>query len=79
MNRVADPADARVLADGAVLGIDKDNLKVLVGGVLVHPVRVENPEVSAAAADTLLGSGAEGALVLELVNSVVGGLACRNS
>lgn len=71
-----DPVDAGVLADGLVLGVDEDDLVVLVGGVLVNPVRVEDAQVGAAAADTLLGGGGEGALVLELVDTLVGGLAC---
>lgn len=72
---VDDPVDAGIDADGLVLGVDEDDLVVLVGRVLVDPVRVEDAEVSAAAADTLLGRGAEGALVLELVDTLVGGLA----
>lgn len=72
---VDDPVDARVLADGLVLGVDEDHLVVLVGRVLVDPVRVEDSEVGAAAADTLLGRGLEGSLVLELVHTLVGGLA----
>lgn len=72
---VDDPVDARVLADGLVLGVDEDDLVVLVGGVLVDPVRVEDAEVSAAAADTLLGGGLQGSLVLELVHTLVGRLA----
>ncbi len=71
-----DPVDAGVLADGLVLGVDEDDLVVLVGRVLVDPVRVEDAQVGAAAADTLLGGGLEGALVLELVHTLVGGLAC---
>ena len=51
---VDDPVDAGVLADGLVLGVDEDDLVVLVGGVLVDPVRVQDAEVGAAAADTLL-------------------------
>lgn len=74
---VDDPVDAGVDADGLVLGVDQDNLVVLVGGVLVDPVRVEDAKVGAAAADTLLGGGLEGALVLELVDTVVGRLACE--
>lgn len=72
---VDDPVDAGVAADGGVLGVDKDDLKVLVGGVLVDPVRVEDAQVGAAAADTLLSSRLERALVLELVHTLVGGLA----
>ena len=71
-----DPVDARVAADGLVLGVDADDLVVLVGGVLVDPVGVEDAEVGAAAANTLLSGGLEGTLVLELVDPLVGGLAC---
>jgi hypothetical protein len=74
---VDDPVDAGVAADGGVLGVDEDDLVVLVGRVLVDPVGVEDAEVGAAAADTLLGGGLEGALVLELVDTLVGGLAWR--
>ena len=70
-----DPVDAGIAADGLVGGIDEDNFVVLVGGVLVDPVGVEDAEVGAAAADTLLSSGLERALVLELVHTLVGGLA----
>lgn len=73
---VDDPVDAGIDADGLVLGVDEDDLVVLVGGVLVDPVRVEDSEVGAAATDTLLSGGLEGALVLELVDTLVGGLAC---
>lgn len=75
MDGGADPVDAGIAADGLVLGVDKDNLEVLVGGVLVDPVGVQDAQVSGAAADTLLSSRLESTLVLELVNSVVGGLA----
>lgn len=74
---VDDPVDAGVDADGLVLGVDEDDLVVLVGGVLVDPVRVQDAQVGATAADTLLGGGLQGALVLELVYTLVGGLACR--
>lgn len=73
---VDDPVDARVAADGGVLGVDKDDLVVLVGRVLVDPVRVQDAQVGAPAADTLLGGGLEGAAVLELVDTLVGGLSC---
>jgi hypothetical protein len=73
---VDDPVDARVAADGLVLGVDQDDLVVLVGRVLVDPVGVQDAEVGAAAADTLLGGRLERALVLQLVDTLVGGLAC---
>jgi hypothetical protein len=71
-----DPVDTGIAADGLVLGVDEDDFVVLVGRVLVDPVRVEHAQVGAAAADTLLGGRLEGALVLELVDTLVGGLAC---
>lgn len=76
VDRVDDPVDAGVDADGLVVGVDEDDLVVLVGRVLVDPVGVQDAQVSAAATDTLLGGGLEGALVLELVDTLVGGLAC---
>lgn len=75
MDGVADPVDAGVAADGLVLGVDTDDLEVLVGGVLVDPVGVQDTQVGAAAANTLLSSSTEGTLILELVDTLVGGLA----
>lgn len=75
---VDDPVDAGVAADSLVLGVDADDFVVLVRRVGVDPVRVENAQVGAAAANTLLSSGAERALRLELVHTLVGGLACRS-
>lgn len=76
VHRVDDPVDAGVAADRLVLGVDEDDLVVLVGRVLVDPVRVEDAQVGAAAANTLLGGGLERTLVLELVHSLVRGFAC---
>jgi hypothetical protein len=75
VNGSADPVDAGITTDGLVLGVDTDDLEVLVGGVLVDPVGVQDTQVSSAAANTLLSGGLESTLVLELVDSVVGGLA----
>jgi hypothetical protein len=74
---VDDPVDAGIAADSLVLRVDEDDLEVLVGGVLVDPVRVEHAQIGAAAADTLLGSRLQRSLVLELVHTLVGGLACE--
>ena len=75
MNGVGDPVDTGITADGLVLGVDQDNLEVLVGGVLVDPVGVQDTQVGAATANTLLSGGSESTLVLELVDTLVGGLA----
>lgn len=69
MDGVADPVDAGITADGLVLGVNEDDLEVLVGGVLVDPVGVQDTQVSAAAANTLLSGGTESTLVLELVDT----------
>ena len=76
MDGFDDPVDAGIFANDLVLRVYKDDLKVLVGGVLVDPVRVENPQVGATATNTLLGSGLQGSLVLQLVDTLVGRLAC---
>lgn len=59
-----------------MLRVNENDLVVLVGRILVDPVRVENTQVGAAATDTFLGGGFEGALVFQLVDTLVGGLAC---
>jgi hypothetical protein len=75
---VDDPVDAGIAADSLVLGVDEDDFVVLVGRVLVDPVRVEHTQVGAAATDTLLSSRLERTLVLELVDTLVGRLAYHN-
>jgi hypothetical protein len=77
VDSVADPVDAGIAADSLVLGVNEDDLEVLVGGVLVDPVGVQDTQVGAATTDTLLSSGTQSTLVLELVNTHVGGLACN--
>ena len=76
VNWVDDPIDTWVAADGLVLWVDEDDFEVLVSAVLVDPVAVEDAEIGAAAADTLFGGGFEGALVFELVHTLVRWLAC---
>ena len=51
VNRLADPVDPGIAADGLVSRVDEDDLKVLVCGVLSNPVRVEDTEATASAAD----------------------------
>ena len=75
VDRLDDPVDAGVVADSLVLRIDQDNLEVLVSRVLVDPVAVENTQVGAAASNTLLSGRAERALELQLVDTLVLGLA----
>jgi hypothetical protein len=58
------------------LRVDEDDLVVLVSRVLVDPVGVEDAEIGATTTDTLFSCGTEGSLVLELVDTLVGWLAC---
>lgn len=75
VDRLGNPVDASVTTDSLVLRVDEDDLVVLVGGVLVDPVGVQDTQVGAATADTLLSGGGESTLVLEVVDTHVGGLA----
>jgi len=78
VHRIHDPVDAWVAANSFVHWINENDFEVLICAVLVDPVRVEHTQVGAAAADTFLGGGAERALVLQLVHTLVGGLAFGN-
>ena len=58
-----------------VVGVDEDDLVVLIDTVLVDPVRVEDAQVAAPAADALLRDTAQATLGLEVVDTLVHGLA----
>lgn len=79
VHRVADPVNTGVVADGLVGGVHKDNLKVLVHSILVHPVRIEHTQTAALATDTLLGNVAQVAGRLQLSNTLVNGLTVDNT
>lgn len=53
-----------------MVGVNKDNFKVLVNTVLVDPVRVEYPKISTAPPDTLLSRTPQASLVLEVVDTL---------
>jgi hypothetical protein len=72
VDRVNDPVDARIAANSLVLRINENDLEVLVGRVLIDPVRVQDTQVGATASNTLLSSRLERSLVLELVHTLVG-------
>lgn len=59
VNRFDYPIDSGVASDGFVLRVNEDYFEILVGRVLVDPVGVQHPQVSAAAANTLFGRGLE--------------------
>ena len=76
---IDDPVNPRVLADGRVRRVDKDDLVVFVGCILIDPVRVEDAEIHAPTANTLLGNALQAADSLEVVDSVVLGLSVYNA
>jgi hypothetical protein len=73
---VDDPVDTGIATDSLVLRVDENDLEVFVGGVLVDPVCVEDTQIGAATTNTLFSGGTERTLVFELVDTLVGRLAC---
>lgn len=71
MNRVADPVDSRVVSDRNVARIDKDNFIILVGGVLVDPVRVQHSQVGADTSSSFLCNASEISDEFKLVDTLV--------
>ncbi|KAH3665931.1 hypothetical protein OGAPHI_004120 [Ogataea philodendri] len=74
VDRVGDPVVSSVSSDGLVLWVNTNDLVVLVGRVLVDPVRVQDSQVSSLSTNSLLGSGSQRLLVLQLVDTLVGWL-----
>ena len=74
-----DPLHARIIADSIMHRVDKNDLIILVGQILVHPVRIEHTEVSALAAHTLLSDGAEVTSRLLLVDTLILWLSVNNA
>jgi len=66
---VTHPVNLRVPGDGGVVDVNHDDLEVLVGRVLSHPVRVQDPQTLESAANTLLGDGLKVPLWLLLLDS----------
>jgi hypothetical protein len=56
-----------------VVGVDKDDFVVLVNTILVHPVRVEYPQIAAPLSNTLLSSTPQSTLELEVVDTLADG------
>lgn len=74
VHRVDDPVVSGVSSDGLVLWVDENDLVVLVGAVLVNPVRVQHSQVSSLSANSLLSGLSQGLLVLQGVDTLVGWL-----
>merc|ERR1711904_233995 len=70
-HRCADPVDARITTDALVGRINHDDLEILEGSSLVHPVRVEHTQVATFASGTLLGDTAQRSPGLQVVDTSV--------
>lgn len=51
--RVDNPVDPGVLANGFVLGVNKDDFEVFVGRVLIDPIRIQDSKISTSTANAL--------------------------
>lgn len=74
VNWVDDPVVSSVSSDGVVRWVHQDDFVVLVGGVLVDPVRVQHSQVSSSSTNSLFGGNSQRLLVLQLLNTLVGWL-----
>lgn len=74
VNWVDDPVVSSISSDGVVGWVHQDDLEVLVGGVLVNPVRVQHSQVSGSSANSLLSGDSQRLLVLQVLDTLVGWL-----
>ena len=74
-----DPVNSGVSSDGLVEGVDEDDFVKLEGTVLTDPVGVENAEILASSSDTVLSHSSVRSVGLELVDTLVDGLAVNDT
>lgn len=74
VDRVTDPVDTGVVTDLGVGRIDKNDLVVLHGSILVDPVRVEYTKIGELASYLLLSNRLKVSLELKVVDTLVLGL-----
>ncbi len=79
VDRINDPVDAGIPSNGFVLRVDQDDLKVLVCGVLIDPVGVEDSQICTTSSHTFLGRGFQRSLVFELIDTLVGWFSYENN
>lgn len=58
-----------------MVGVDENDLKVLVNTILIYPVRVQDTQVATSLANTLLRDTLEASLRLQVVDTLTDGLA----
>lgn len=74
-----DPVNSWVVLDCIVGGVDANDLIVLVSGVLVDPIRVQNSQSSYSSSNSLLSDALQVPCELELSDTLVLGLAINNA
>ena len=74
-----DPVNSWVILDCIVGRVDANNLIVLVSGVLVDPIRVQNSQSSNTSSNSLLRDALQVPCELELSDTLVLGLAINNA
>jgi len=70
----ADPVDSGVVPDHLVHGVNHDDFEVLVHGIFVEPVRVQDAQGAAAPSGALLRHGAQVSREFQLLHTLVHGL-----
>lgn len=79
VNGLADPVDARVVANSYMVRVHQDNLVIFVSGILVHPVRVQHAKISTDTSHSLFRDALKISRELDLVDTLVLGFAVDNA
>jgi hypothetical protein len=76
---IANPVDSGILADGLVEGVYQDNFKKFENSILCNPVGIEDAQITTPAPHSFLGNTAKITSKLQLIHSLVGGLAIHST
>jgi len=68
--RLRNPIDAGIAANSFVVGIDQDNFVILVNTVLVHPIRVQDSQITTTFSHPLLCSTPKTSLELQVIDTL---------
>jgi len=79
VNCITDPVDSGIISDYSVCLVDQDHFKILVGGVLIKPVRVQNSQSSQLSSCSLFCHRPQATLELELGDTLILGLPVYNT
>lgn len=79
VNSITDPVDSRIISNYSVCLVDQDHFEILVGGVLINPVRVQNSQSSQLSSCSLFCHRSQATLELELGDTLILGLPINNT